>query len=44
VKTLLYTKNIISKHIEFGQKNEKAVIRQFENQYNKTVRPLWVVY
>lgn len=39
VKTLLYSKNIISKHIEFGRQNEKVVIRQFENQYNKTVRP-----
>ncbi|KAF0747565.1 YqaJ domain-containing protein, partial [Aphis craccivora] len=39
VKTLLYSKNIISKHIEFERQNEKVVIRQFENQYNKTVRP-----
>lgn len=38
-KSLLYTKNIISKHLEFGRQNEKVAIREFENQYHKTVRP-----
>jgi len=39
VKTLLYNKNIVSKHLEFGRQNEKVAIREFEYQCHKTVRP-----
>lgn len=37
MKTLLHSKNIISKHLEFERQNKKVAIQEFKNKIDKTV-------